>query len=315
MNTSKERRKKLEIFENKRKSSLSYSKIFSSKVSGPLVVVVGALHGDEVDGFEAMIEINSLLEDGTLSLLCGTLVLVVGNPFAYLKGKRYLKHDMNRSFLKEQETQCLEVSRTKEISHFLQTLSEKFTTEKKFFVDLHSTSKGAELLVYRSDNEVLRTFLEKISTLPLHFTYKEGHIEGVLIDEAHKQGFQSFVVECGLSGKNSSVALAKAHLSQLLFLTGMITQKDLLLLYSPSKNNKEKSQQRRYETISPICVRKGFRFADENVQTETFYPKGTVYAFDNVVGELRAEEDLFIFMPSKNVRPDDKDAGFLCRRL
>ncbi len=65
---------------------------------GPKLFVTGALHGDELNGTGAA---RALLVDQTVSLLCGTLIIVpVLNVLGFERHERYLpdRRDLNRSF-------------------------------------------------------------------------------------------------------------------------------------------------------------------------------------------------------------------------
>lgn len=69
-----------------------------SKNPGPVVLVSGALHGDEINGTGA---IRSLIQDETLELLSGTVIFVpVMNLLAFDRHSRYLpdRRDLNRCF-------------------------------------------------------------------------------------------------------------------------------------------------------------------------------------------------------------------------
>ncbi|MCA9140719.1 MAG: succinylglutamate desuccinylase/aspartoacylase family protein [Planctomycetales bacterium] len=73
-------------------------RIIRGKLVGPTVFVSGALHGDELNGTGA---IRSLIVDGDLKLVRGTLVLVpVLNLLGFERHSRYLpdRRDLNRCF-------------------------------------------------------------------------------------------------------------------------------------------------------------------------------------------------------------------------
>jgi uncharacterized protein len=65
---------------------------------GPVVLVSGALHGDEINGTGA---IRQLIQDDTLRLTCGSVIFVpVMNVLAFDRHSRYLpdRRDLNRCF-------------------------------------------------------------------------------------------------------------------------------------------------------------------------------------------------------------------------
>src|SRR6185369_1648509 len=73
---------------------------FSGGRSGPRVVVLGGVHGNEVTGVMVVERMRAELDGGALALAAGTLTLVIGNPRAVKLGKRGSEphEDLNRSF-------------------------------------------------------------------------------------------------------------------------------------------------------------------------------------------------------------------------
>ncbi len=72
--------------------------VIQSKAEGPVVLVQGGLHGDEINGIEIVRRLRSLLKD---QIVAGTLVLVpVLNVFGFIHFSREVPDgkDVNRSF-------------------------------------------------------------------------------------------------------------------------------------------------------------------------------------------------------------------------
>ena len=65
---------------------------------GPVLVVVGSLHGNEPAGVAAIRRVLATIFEQQLQLQ-GELVAMVGNMAALAAGKRYLAHDLNRLWL------------------------------------------------------------------------------------------------------------------------------------------------------------------------------------------------------------------------
>ncbi len=63
-----------------------------SGIKGPLVVVLGCIHGNEKTGAEVIDYLKKI------KIKRGTLVLQIGNPLAKLKNRRFIDQDLNRSF-------------------------------------------------------------------------------------------------------------------------------------------------------------------------------------------------------------------------
>jgi uncharacterized protein len=66
---------------------------------GPRLVVLGAVHGNETCGTQAILRLVGELERGERELLKGLLTLVpVTNPLAYQRGERMGERNLNRNF-------------------------------------------------------------------------------------------------------------------------------------------------------------------------------------------------------------------------
>lgn len=66
---------------------------------GPGLIVLGAVHGNETCGTEAILRLAAELERGERALLRGTLTLVpVANPLAYQRRQRMGERNLNRNF-------------------------------------------------------------------------------------------------------------------------------------------------------------------------------------------------------------------------
>jgi predicted deacylase len=70
---------------------------YKAEAAGPVFTVLGAVHGDETCGTEAIRRIIHKLDSGTLTLTKGTLVMVpITNPKAYEKNVRFFERNLNR---------------------------------------------------------------------------------------------------------------------------------------------------------------------------------------------------------------------------
>ncbi len=71
---------------------------FAALQPGPRLLVTAAVHGNEVCGVAAIQRLIAALDQGSLSLLRGTLSLVpVVNPLAYQRGQREGERNLNRN--------------------------------------------------------------------------------------------------------------------------------------------------------------------------------------------------------------------------
>ncbi len=80
--------------------------------SGPLVVAIGAIHGNETAGVQALKEVFQMLEREAVAHpdfeFKGKLVGLIGHRQAFKRGLRFIKQDLNRLWLPNEVQQILE---------------------------------------------------------------------------------------------------------------------------------------------------------------------------------------------------------------
>ena len=98
---------------------------------GPSLVVLGAVHGNEVCGAHAIVRAIDDLTHGRLRLLRGRLTLVpVANPLAFAQATREGQRNLNRRFLPQPEPQDYEDRITRQLAPLL--------AQHEVLLDLHS---------------------------------------------------------------------------------------------------------------------------------------------------------------------------------
>ncbi len=108
------------------------AQVWNALKSGPIVMVSGAIHGDEINGSGIVREI---IRSKPFNLKCGTLVLVpVVNVLGFEHHTRYMpdRRDLNRSFPGK-----LDGSLT---SRFARTFFDEFVRKCHYVIDLHSAA-------------------------------------------------------------------------------------------------------------------------------------------------------------------------------
>lgn len=85
-----------------------------SKESGPIIAICGGIHGNEKVGVLAL---NRLKEN--LTLLCGTVHIIFGNPVAIERNVRYTESNLNRNFVKQKHAATYEERRALQIMNIL----------------------------------------------------------------------------------------------------------------------------------------------------------------------------------------------------
>ena len=114
---------------------------FSAPVSGRKLLVLGAVHGNEKCGTQAILRIVKEFEDGQLKLSQGSVTFVpICNPKAYEADTRYIDRNLNRFLVPQEKPDCYEA----QIGNVLCPLLEKCDV----LLDLHSYSVGGEPFVF-----------------------------------------------------------------------------------------------------------------------------------------------------------------------
>ena len=108
---------------------------------GPTIAIIGGIHGDEKIGVLAINKLKKLIKKEEVF---GKIYFIFGNPYAYKKNKRFLRHDMNRLFksngVQLGKKPSLEQKRAFEIAKILK--------KTDFMLDIHSTQKPSVPFVY-----------------------------------------------------------------------------------------------------------------------------------------------------------------------
>ena len=114
---------------------------FSAPVAGLKFLVLGAVHGNEQCGTQAILRIVKEFEEGQLKLAQGSVTFVpICNPKAYAADTRYIDRNLNRFLVPQEKPDCYEA----QIGNVLCPLLEKCDV----LLDLHSYSVGGDPFVF-----------------------------------------------------------------------------------------------------------------------------------------------------------------------
>lgn len=175
---------------------------------GPLVIIVGGLHGNEPDGVEAAQRFVELLQSSGVQL-GGTLLALSGNRAALELDVRFTGRDLNRSWTEARIDQLAEGGdidlEDREMRELLMEFDQALDGHEgpAYLIDLHSTSaEGAPFAILGP-----RCLAEGIAAgVPLPTIYGlQERLDGALtswFDEAHGP---AMVVEGGQSGQGQTV--------------------------------------------------------------------------------------------------------------
>lgn len=122
-----------DLFETRKLCDYGYQITPSSAKTFPdkevALTLMAVTHGDEVGGIGVLNKFLDKIELEAVKLPF-TMNLLLGNPWASQKNKRFLERDLNRSFARATQT-CHEEKRAKELEPILR--------ETKYLVDFHQT--------------------------------------------------------------------------------------------------------------------------------------------------------------------------------
>ena len=160
---------------------------FTGDTKGPLLICIGAMHGNEPAGVRALELIFKMLEIEPLTnpdfTFNGRFLGIIGNLKAFEKQQRFINQDLNRMFSIENvdrvtnmnaEDLCAE---EKELKAFVQLIRDEiadYQPEKVVLLDLHTTTAfGGIFTITTDDDESIRIATE------LNAPVVSGLLEGI----------------------------------------------------------------------------------------------------------------------------------------
>jgi len=134
--------------------------------NGPLLICIGAMHGNEPAGVRAIDLMSKMLEVEPITnpafKFRGTFLGIIGNTRALQQRKRFLTRDMNRMFtpeiidkiqhkgIFELESEELEI---KELIDCIETNIKQIRPDRVILLDLHTTSSSGGIFSIATDDE------------------------------------------------------------------------------------------------------------------------------------------------------------------
>jgi len=139
---------------------------FGGETPGPLIIAIGALHGNEPAGLRALEMVFDALEherrDNPDFQFKGKLVGLIGNAKAFLLRQRFIDQDLNRMWTAEglegivnatPKTLTAEQLEVKQLFDCITTECQAFSAEKRVFLDLHTTSADGGIFSIPTDED------------------------------------------------------------------------------------------------------------------------------------------------------------------
>ncbi|MBL7810017.1 MAG: succinylglutamate desuccinylase/aspartoacylase family protein [Saprospiraceae bacterium] len=170
------------------------------EVPGALLIVTGALHGNEPAGVKALEMVFDALERAKIEQphfqFKGKMIGLVGNRQAFLVRQRFLDQDLNRCWTTEFLTQSSLIAREElqgellEVRELFELISNELRQEtlgKIVFLDLHTTSAEGGLFCIPTDEGESLSLAKHLGAPAI--LGLQSSVEGTLLGFAQQGGF------------------------------------------------------------------------------------------------------------------------------
>jgi len=201
-----------------------------SAESGPTLIVIGGLHGNEPAGVLGLERIFERLVAGGVQLQ-GRLVGLTGNRAALEVGRRFIAQDLNRAWLPEKLSMVhsgeeLLFAEDREIAE-LDGLLQKFIDEAlgtPYALDIHTTSGPGPAFSVVHDTLPNRRFARAMP-IPIALGLEE-ELNGTLTDYLTEQGAVALSVEAGQHDEAISAERAEAAIWIAMDVAGILAESE-----------------------------------------------------------------------------------------
>lgn len=195
------------------------------KQGGPLNILVGGLHGNEVAGVKA---INQVFRDIRIHKIPvnGTLMGLAGNLQAIAANKRFIDYDLNRCWHGDFVEKVYGKQHTLAEDIELKTLHQlilKYNEAKfsrKILIDLHTTSSEKGNFIVVPAEEAINPVVQSLQQ-PVVIDLDQ-HLSGTLLKYLRRYGFLAMAFEGGLIGSSKAIDLHEAGIWEILKASGAI---------------------------------------------------------------------------------------------
>ena len=284
--------------------------VVEGKRKGPLNILLGGLHGNEVAGIKAINEVFHAIRIHRIPVN-GTLVGLAGNLQAIARNQRFIDYDLNRCWTREFVEKVYSKDHTLAEDIELKTLHQTILEFKdyhnpvKILIDLHTTSsiKGNFIVVPRE--EATNPMVQRLKQ-PVVIDLDQ-HLSGTLLRYLQGHGFLAMAFEGGLIGSSQAIDLHVAGIWEILKASGAIAQDNNSDFISSQKKLDEYS--RNLPEFVKVRYHHKITKADGFIMNpgfSNFQPvkKGQIVASD-VHGAILAPVSGLMFLPLYQTEGDD----------
>ncbi len=280
--------------------------------SDTVLVVIGATHGNEHEGIQALTRVFDQLRAAQLQPE-GYLVGLCGNREAAQQNRRYLGHDLNRIWtpqhLQQMHTDALpEYAEMRELESIILGLEPR-SRQRAVLLDIHTTSSpngtfwvsmpSSDVDLMRQSNAPIIHGLHEVSGLPGTTTVYFG-----------QQGYATHALEGGQHGTEQAVQNLQAVLWQVMAHLGMVTPTQARQ-HAPTPTTMDALCRSGVPQELTFCYRHAITSEDRfksvpGLKNFDFIPEGTLLAHDRH-GPVYAPQTGYLLMP---LYQDEGSDGF-----
>ncbi len=298
------------------------------QLKGPMLVCLGAMHGNEKAGLRAISLMSKMLEVEPITnpafMFRGLFLGIKGNMAAMRKNLRYIKKDLNRIWTPENvnrvkqtpaENLSDEFLEMKEILDLIEYYYHRYKPDKLYILDLHTTTaRGGIFSIVTDDPHSVKLGVE------LHAPVIKGMLEGIkgttlhYFNEEHfYPGTTTVVFESGQHDEPLSVNRAIAAITNCMRIIGCVRGEDV--------ENRHDSLLIEHSTGLPKLAELAYCHPIEEGDGFEMKPgyhnfqrveKGEIIATDKK-GDIASPEEGLILMPL--YQPQGEDGFFIIREL
>lgn len=299
---------------------------YKGEEQGPLLVVFGAMHGNEPAGVRALELMGKMLEVEPITnpdfVFKGNLLGLIGNLQAYRLQQRFINKDLNRQWTPERinglqgKTELdAEEQEMFEVLEIIHTRIKETNPKQLIILDLHTTSsKGGIFTICTDDEASIRIALE------LHAPVIKGLLKGLKGTTLHYFTSENMNVptigvtfESGQHKDPLSINRAIAAITNCMRTLGCVDADHI--------ENRHDSLLMEYSKDLPkmteLIMRKAIEEEDQfrmlpNYKNFQEVSKGEIIAYD-INGDIAVEENARILMPL--YQKQGEDGFFLIKEI
>lgn len=289
---------------------------FGGHASGPLVLVVAGLHGNEPSGVTALRRVIAKLHERQPQFR-GEFIAVAGNIAALKEGVRFIERDLNRGWSVRSVARCLDrpmSAEDREQAGLINVLVPRLrdADAETYVFDLHSTSAASAPFLTLADTLENRSFARRLG-MPLVLGLEE-QIDGAMLEYLGGFGPIALGVEAGQHDDPVSVDIHEAATWMALTEAGCLSRDTRLFDMKECRRRlgiARAGLPHVFEVVYRRCVEPGDGFEMEPGHRNFERVRaGQVIARTNE-GPVEIPEDGWLFLPLYQELGDD--AYFLVR--